>query len=104
MKTKSLVIAPAIISAVLLFTGIPSGLSYGYYIFLRWVACICAIYIAYKAMEIEKTSWTWVFGIIALLFNPIFRFHMSKEMWSVIDFITAIIFIVSIFFIRQKKE
>lgn len=35
-------------------------------------------------------------GIIAVLFNPIEPVHLNKGIWQVIDFVTAIIFIVAL--------
>jgi len=40
-------------------------------------------------------------GIIAILFNPIKPIHFDKGYWQVIDFITAIIFIVAIFAFKK---
>ena len=50
------------------------GISVG---FLNWVVCGTAAYAAFKSVELEKTGWVWVFGIIALLFNLIIPIHSS---------------------------
>jgi len=70
--------------------------------FLRWVVCGTAGYGALKSVELEKSGWAWVLGIIALLFNPIIPVHLSREIWAPVDVITALIFIVSLFTIRRK--
>lgn len=44
------------------------------------------------SVELEKSGWAWVFGIIALLFNPIIPVHLSREIWAPIDIMAALIF------------
>ena len=43
--------------------------------------------------------------ITALVYNPIFRLHFHRDLWSVINIITSVIVVVSIFAlkIREKK-
>lgn len=74
---------------------------YGYYQLLRWVIMAIAIYSAYKAHELGNNGWTWVFGMIAVLFNPIIPFYIERNTWQLIDLITAVIFFASFF---QKKS
>lgn len=75
---------------------------YSYYILLRWIVCGTAAYGTFESIELEKSGWAWVLGIIALLFNPIIPVHLSREIWAPIDVTTALIFVVSIFTIRRK--
>ena len=77
---------------------------YSYYTLLRWIVCGTAAYGAFKSVELEKTIWVWVLGIIALFFNPIIPVHLSRETWAPINVITALIFIVSIFTIRGNDD
>jgi len=79
------------------------GYPYSYYILLRWVVCGTAAYGAFKSVELEKSSWAWILGIIALLFNPIIPVHFSRKIWAPIDVMVALIFVVSIFTIRKKN-
>lgn len=43
-------------------------------------------------------------GGIAILVNPIIPVHLTKDIWVIIDLIVAILFIVSIFTIKPKKQ
>lgn len=80
-----------------------SRLPYSYYILLRWVVCGTSAYGAFKSVELEKSGWAWILGIITLLFNPIIPIHLSREIWAPVDVITALIFVVSLFTIRRKS-
>lgn len=77
---------------------------YSYYQFLRWAILVVGAYSAYLAYDIGKKLWTWIFGIIAVLFNPIIPFYLSRNTWQPIDFIVAIIFFVSLFQKNERKN
>ena len=65
----------------------------GYYTFLRIVISIGAIVVITTDYEEGKNAWVIVFGIIAVLFNPIIPIYLhDKELWVMIDIIVAIIF------------
>ena len=93
----------AVISIFLLLLAIPR-LPYGYYIFLRWALSATALFSAWAAYECKCKFWVFVMGGIAILFNPIIPVHLPKETWIVIDFIIAVIFLVSIFCIKLEKK
>lgn len=70
-------------------------LPYGYYTLLRLVVTIGAVLVVYNEYSKQLNFWVISFGIIALLFNPIFPIHLrDKELWAIIDVLCAIIFIV----------
>ena len=76
---------------------------YGYYKLLRWVVCGANVFAGFISMEQEKKTWVWVFGIIAVLFNPIIPFRLDRDTWHVIDLIVAVILGISTFIIRGKN-
>jgi len=99
IKNKN--IASGIAILMLLFA-IPSGIwPYGYYIFLRWVVMVTAILTLWTAYNLKKNVWIWLMVGIAILFNPIAPVHLDKETWVIIDFIVAIIFLVSVFRVKS---
>jgi len=74
------------ITSAMLFIGI-FNLPYGYYTLLRIVACAVFIWAALISYEKNKESvLPWIFIIIAILFNPIIKIHLQKEVWAVVDF------------------
>lgn len=72
------------IAATLLFLG-ALPLPYGYYMLLRFVACGAFAWAAFITYENNEEVLPWVFGILAVLFNPIFKTHLPKELWAVVD-------------------
>ena len=77
---------------------------YGYYILLRWVCCGIFAYLAFKGREQGHEGWVWILGTTAALYNPIFRVHLTREIWSVINVVTIVIAVASVFFLRVSDE
>ena len=89
MMDKKLLYIPTAV----LFVGV-LPLPIGYYTLLRLVVTAAAAYIAYDTFQNDKQSgWIWVFGFVAILFNPLIPIYLDKEIWMVIDFVVAILFI-----------
>jgi len=92
-----------ILSGILLLLAIPSGWPYGYYIFLRWTIFVSSIVIANRFNRARLTTWVFVFGALAFLFNPIIPVYLNKLSWVAIDLVSATLFFMSIRFIQQTK-
>ena len=103
MMKNRLHIYLAIIVAIMLLIAI-APLPYGYYQFLRWVVCGVAVFIAYSAYTWGKIWAVWLFGIVAVLFNPIIPIHLTKEIWQPIDLVCALLFSLSLIFLKAPKE
>ena len=92
-----------IIAIILLLVAI-GDLPYGFYTLLRFIVCGVAAYGALISNELEKDIWTWIFGIIAILFNPLIPIHLDKGIWTIIDIIVAAILLSSLFLIRKPSH
>ena len=66
---------------------------YVYYSFLRIVICGCSIFFAIRLFENKQISFVWIFGFLALLYNPIVPVYLyEKEIWTLINIATGILF------------
>jgi hypothetical protein len=93
---------PCIIAALMLL-GALGNWPYGYYQLLKWFTCAVSVFVAYTAYN-KKIFWvTWIFGFVAVLFNPLLPIHFSREIWQPIDFIFAVLFIVIIFVLEKQS-
>jgi len=54
------------------------SLPYGYYTILRLAVSISSGISAFNCLENEKTGLALVFGLILLLFNPIFPIYLER--------------------------
>lgn len=94
----------SIVSGVLLLLGILNGWPYVYYILLRWVICGVSIFNAVGFSKSKLTGWVFVFGALAFLFNPLFPVYLNKSSWVGIDLISAIVFFISAYTVKNKNE
>jgi Na+/alanine symporter len=93
-----------IAAVIMLFLAL-ARLPYGYYTLLRFVVCGTTAYGAYLAStEQKKPAWAWIFGIIAVLFNPFIPVHITRDIWAVIDIAVALLLVVSLLFLREPKS
>jgi hypothetical protein len=72
-----------------------ADLPYPYYQVLRVVVCGVAGYTAYSSWKQGQQGWAWIFGFIAVLFNPLIPVELMREAWMVIDLAAAAIFFTS---------
>ena len=85
---------PVTIAAIVLLLLAILPWPYGYYIFLRWVIFLVSGFLVYLTHILKKTFWVALFTLIVILFNPIVRIPLDREIWQVIDLIVAILFLV----------
>lgn len=100
-KKKNIILG---IAALFLFVALIDGWPYGFFTLLRFTIFASAAYIAWMAYEEKKEKWVWIFGFLAVLFNPFIVIHLNREIWSVIDFIVGVFMIVSVFVLRFEHK
>lgn len=93
----------SVVSVVMLLLAIPD-LPYGYYILLRWVITASAAFLIWISYKLERKIWLFLMVAVVILFNPITPIYLDKEAWVIIDFIVAILFLVSIFKIKTHER
>jgi len=89
-----------IILSVLFFTCL-FDMPYGYYQLVRFVALIGFAILAYSANEQGQKTEALVYVCLAILFQPLIKIALGRELWNVVDVIVGIGLIASIF-IKQK--
>ena len=77
---------------------------YGYYIILRFVICGISIYLAVRAHELGETTWIYAFAIAAIVYNPLIRIHLTREIWSVVNIATIVLIAWAIFALKPKGD
>ena len=79
-----------IVAVLLLIALLP--LPYAYFQLLRIVVTIVAAIYAYSFYEDNQMPKAIIFGVIVLIWNPIFPIFMDKSVWLILDIIGAVIF------------
>lgn len=70
-------------------------LPYGYYTLLRLVATAVFIWAALVSYQRQATLLPWLFALMALLFNPVFKVYLPREVWMFIDLGAAVLLLVT---------
>lgn len=77
----------------------------GYYTLLRIVVTIGAGAVVVTEFENGINFWVVVFGLVAILFNPLIPVYLGdKEAWMPIDLIAAILFGIKSFTTKSNKN
>ena len=95
-------VAARVVAALVALLGVGS-LTYGYYVLLRWVVSPVAAYTALQAAKLPTKGWSWVFAVLALVFNPILPVHLTREVWAVADFAAAVLLLVSLATVKARS-
>lgn len=94
---------PQIVGVAMLAWALVPANPYGYYILLRIVLCGICVFLAVKAYELKQVGWVWVLAITAVVYNPIVRIHLNREIWSVVNLATIGLLVATVFALRKKS-
>ena len=105
VKYASSSVLVRLVASIFLFIAV-ADLPFGYYKFMRLVVFLSAIYTCYISyIKSAKINFgVWSFGLIAILFNPVFPFYFGRSGWKTTDVIVGLIFVVSTFIIREDDS
>lgn len=93
-----------LIAAAFLILALFGDWPYGFFTLLRFVVFATTAYVAWMAYEQQKEKWVWIFGFLAVLFNPFIVIHFNRELWSFIDVIVAVFMIISVFALKLGQR
>ena len=88
--------------AILFFTCL-LDLPYGYFQLVRFAALIGFVVLAYKANQQSRQTETFIFGTLALLFQPFFKIALGRDLWNIVDVSVGVGLLVSLFK-KQNNE
>jgi len=96
---------PMFVTSLFLFYAAVEGFySDGMYTLLRIFVCAMSAVTAFKYYEKKQQAMTWLFLVIAVLFNPFIEIHFYRDTWEIIDAITGVIFAVVAYAALQEKK
>lgn len=86
--------------AVLMF-GCLLDMPYGYYQLVRFLALIGFGVLAYQANQQSRQTEMFIYGALALLFQPFFKIALGRELWNIVDVIVGIGLLITL--VRKSK-
>ena len=76
---------------------------YGFYQFVRFAGLIGFAILAYQANQQGRQTEMIIYGGLALLFQPLFKVALGRQMWNIVDVVVGLGLVVSIF-IKPKSQ
>ena len=87
-----------------LFFGCLLHMPYGYFQLVRFSALLGFAILAYQASEQQNKSEMIVYIGLAILFQPLKKISLGREIWNIVDVIVGIGLVVSMFFEKSKTD
>ena len=104
MKVKSTILLLSIawlISAVMLVFAAVEKQPDSFYTLLRWVCCAVFAYSGVTSFQMKRMLWLCIFGVLAVLFNPIFPLGLDRTQWIVADWSSIGAMVIAAFIFRK---
>lgn len=104
MKAKStillLYIAWVIAAVMLVFAAVEKQPD-SFYTLLRWVCCAVFAYSAVISFQMKRLLWLCIFGVLAVLFNPISPLGLDRNSWIVADWFSIGVMVIAAVIYRK---
>ena len=88
---------PQTIASLMLLWALNPANPYGYYMLLRFICCAIFAYLSVQAVARRKVGWAWILGVTAAIYNPFFLVALGRDLWCVVNIVTAGMAVTSIF-------
>ena len=100
LTTENIIkIALAILLLICLF-----HLPYGYYQLIRYIALVGFAILAYYEYERKNIPMAIVFVGLMLLFQPIAKVTLGRQVWNIVDIAVTVGLIVTMLFQKNKGQ
>lgn len=77
---------------------------YGFYQFVRFGGLIGFVILAYQANQQDRKTEMIIYCGLALLFQPLYKIALGRQMWNLVDVIVGVGLIVSIFINPKERN
>lgn len=77
---------------------------YGYYEFVRFIGMIGFAYLAYDSNQMDRPTEMFIYIALAILFQPLFKIALGRELWNIVDVVVGVGLIASVFIKPQKAK
>ncbi|WP_442845301.1 DUF6804 family protein [Leeuwenhoekiella sp. H156] len=79
-------------------------LPYGYYEFVRFAALVGFAWLGYRAYQKGNFKAAFVYGALALLFQPLLKIALGRTLWNIVDVLVAVGLLASLFLGTEKSK
>jgi hypothetical protein len=94
MANKSQLLIKVFISLLLFLCLLK--MPYGYFQFVRFAAFVGFAILAFQSNEQGNKIEAFIYGVLALLFQPFFKVSLGRQLWNIVDVIVGIGLIITL--------
>ena len=100
---RRIALAPSIIGTIVLLAGVALVDSDGYLV-IQFIVAIFALIIGYFAWQAKQ--WWWIIPLVAIavVWNPVFPITIDGDLWLILHYVAAIVFIAAGVLIKVRNE
>jgi len=77
---------------------------YGFYQMVRFIAFMGFGFLAFTAKQKQQEPDWFIYGTLALLFQPFLKISLGRELWFIVDLIVGLGLLASMFLNRGQKK
>ncbi len=92
-RDRIIEVALTAVGGALLLVAAHGRHGYGFYMVLRLVITLGAVYWAWRVYQVGLRGWTWGFAAVALLLNPFLPIRMQRAHWQPVDLCLGILLV-----------
>jgi hypothetical protein len=63
---------------------------YGYFQLVRFIAMVGFSFLAFNEYQKKNKQLAFIYGALAVLFQPIFKISLGRDIWNIVDVVVAI--------------
>ena len=98
-------VALTVLGAILLLVAASGRHPYGFYMVLRIVTTVGAVYWAWRVYKAGLGRVAWAFAVVAVLMNPLLPIRMQRTQWQPIDLgLGILLFVWSAYWLVRKPR
>ena len=79
------------------------NMPYGFYQLVRFIALVGFAILAYIVSEYKNKTEMIVYVCLAILFQPLLKISLGREIWNFVDVVVAIGLIITLFVKHKEK-
>lgn len=79
-------------------------LPYGYFQFVRFTGLVGFMILAYQANQDGRQTEMFIYIGLAILFQPLLKISLGRQVWNIVDIVVAIGLLISIFMKPKKSQ
>jgi len=79
------------------------NMPYGFYQLVRFIALVGFAVLAYFASDYENKTEMIIYVCLAILFQPLFKISLGREIWNIVDVVVALGLLVTLFVKHKEK-